>query len=75
VPQRVDHVGQRNGLGTAALCLAQRVDVSTVSRLADSHDERLLTENRVPVAELAGDLDLSRHPGQCSRAIRPLKQA
>ena len=62
--QRVDHVGQGNGLGTAALCLAQRVErVDGLPGLADGHDERLLAENRVPVAELARDLDLSRHPG------------
>src|ERR1017187_2059350 len=56
--QPVADVGQRDGLGTAAPCLAQRVEgVDGLPRLADGYDESMFAQDRVPVTELAGDLD------------------
>ncbi len=62
--QRVDDIGHSDGLRAAPACLAQGVKgVDRLARLADSHDEGVLAQDRVPVTELAGDLDLGWHPG------------
>jgi hypothetical protein len=61
---RADHVAQRDDRGALVTGVGGRGDrVGGLARLRDGDHERVVVEDRVAVAELAGDLDLDRDAG------------